>query len=161
MDQRDFQLFPLGVGTGQIALSPIPGRLGDYEGDLSKVLQWSPNLVLSMTTQTELDRTGAGDLGADLVAVGVDWIHVPIVDFGTPKDDGDWVTATDRARHVLSQGGKILIHCFGGCGRSGMAALRLMVESGEAPNTALKRLRAVRPCAVETNAQRDWAFIDV
>ncbi len=38
-----------------------------------------------------------------------------------------------------------------------MAVLRLMVEVGEAPEAALARLRAVRPCAVETEAQRDWA----
>ena len=51
----------------------------------------------------------------------------------------------------------MLVHCRGGCGRSGMAVLRLMVEAGEAPEEALARLRAVRPCAVETEAQMDWA----
>ena len=50
-----------------------------------------------------------------------------------------------------------MIHCFGGCGRSGMAALRLMVEAGEDADEALERLRAVRPCAVETDAQLRWA----
>lgn len=38
-----------------------------------------------------------------------------------------------------------------------MAVLRLMVEMDEAPEAALARLRAVRPCAVETVAQHDWA----
>ncbi len=38
-----------------------------------------------------------------------------------------------------------------------MALLRLMVEAGEDPGAALSRLRAVRPCAVETAAQFDWA----
>ena len=32
-----------------------------------------------------------------------------------------------------------------------------MVESGEKPEAALQRLRAVRPCAVETEAQYLWA----
>ncbi|MBR9844091.1 MAG: protein phosphatase, partial [Rhodobacteraceae bacterium] len=49
------------------------------------------------------------------------------------------------------------VHCFGGCGRSGMAIMRLLVEMGEEPEAALARLRAVRPCAVETEAQRLWA----
>ncbi len=34
---------------------------------------------------------------------------------------------------------------------------RLMVEAGEAGDRALARLRAVRPCAVETEAQMGWA----
>ena len=38
-----------------------------------------------------------------------------------------------------------------------MAALRLMIEVGEDPDAALKRLRAVRACAVETEAQMIWA----
>jgi hypothetical protein len=38
-----------------------------------------------------------------------------------------------------------------------MAVLRLMVECGEDPAQALARLRSVRPCAVETDAQLDWA----
>jgi hypothetical protein len=38
-----------------------------------------------------------------------------------------------------------------------MAVLRLMVEMGEDPEEALARLRAVRPCAVETEVQKAWA----
>jgi hypothetical protein len=32
-----------------------------------------------------------------------------------------------------------------------------MVEAGEEPSAALKRLRAVRPCAVEMPEQFEWA----
>ena len=38
-----------------------------------------------------------------------------------------------------------------------MVVLRLMVDSGEAAEAALDRLRAARPCAVETDAQMAWA----
>ena len=58
---------------------------------------------------------------------------------------------------VVAGGGRVLFHCLGGCGRSGMAVLRLLVEMGEAPEAALERLRRVRPCAVETGDQCDWA----
>ena len=39
-----------------------------------------------------------------------------------------------------------------------MAALRLMVEAGEDGVAALARLREMRPCAVETEAQMAWAL---
>jgi len=161
MGPSDFAIYPVDVGAGHVALSPIPGRYGDYESDLSTILRWVPDLVLTMTTQTELDRMGASDFGADLAAVGVDWLHMPIVDFGAPERDDIWPQASAKARGVLGRGGKILTHCFGGCGRSGMAALRIMVEAGEAPDLALMRLRAARPCAVETDAQKAWAFSGV
>ena len=69
-----------------------------------------------------------------------------------------WRALGANARRALAGGGRVLIHCRAGCGRSGMAALRLMIECGEAPDEALARLRAVRPCAVETGAQMAWAM---
>lgn len=155
-----FEIYPLAVGGGQIALSPVPGRSGSYEADLTKVLLWQPSMVLTMTTQAELDRMGAGALGDDLAAVGVVWAHLPILDFGAPDEavQQHWPEVCDDAAARLAMGGRVLVHCFGGCGRSGMAALRLMVEAGEDPQAALARLRAVRPCAVETDAQMAWAF---
>ena len=68
-----------------------------------------------------------------------------------------WPEVSALAAGILSSGGGVLAHCYGGCGRSGMAVLRLMVEAGEDAQAALIRLRAVRPCAVETEAQLAWA----
>lgn len=150
----------MAVGRGHIALSPILGRFSPYEADLSTVLAWGPDLVLTMTTSAELDRAGASEFGADLGHVGVAWAHLPIIDFGAPDAavSASWGDVSVQAAAVLArEGGKILIHCFGGCGRSGMAALRLMVEAGEPPDAALARLRDVRPCAVETADQQAWA----
>jgi hypothetical protein len=160
MGSSEFAIYPLGVVAGQVALSPIPGRSGSYEADLSTILHWRPDLVLSMTTQSELDRMGASGFGDDLAAVGVAWRHLPIVDFGVPDANvaSAWNEVSTFSADTLARGGKILTHCFGGCGRSGLAALRLMIEAGEAPDAALERLRKTRPCAVETDAQRRWAI---
>lgn len=159
MAPRDFAIYPVAVGAGQVALCPIPGRFGTYEDNLSVILRWAPDLVLTMTTQAELDRVGADGFGADLQAVGIDWRHLPIVDFGAPDADvvARWGGVSALGAEVLASGGRVLIHCFGGCGRSGMAALRLMVEAGEEPQAALARLRQARPCAVEADAQYRWA----
>lgn len=159
MASPEFALYPLAVGAGQIALSPIPGRFGTYEDNLSVILNWRPDMVLTMTTMAELDRVGASGFGDDLMALGIAWHHLPILDFGAPDKPVTqaWANVSEQAALILSQGGKILTHCFGGCGRSGMAALRLMVEAGEPADKALRRLRETRPCAVETDAQRLWA----
>ncbi len=159
MGSADFALHPLDAGAGQIALSPIPGRSGNYEADLSAILLWAPDLVLTMTTQAELDRVGAGGFGADLLAVGIAWRHLPIVDLGAPDGQivAQWGDVARMGVDALARGGKILVHCFAGCGRSGMAALRLMVDAGQDPQLALHTLRVARSCAVETDAQMVWA----
>ena len=149
----------LQVGGGTLALSSMPGRNGDYPGDLDMVAGWRPGLVISMATEVEMITDGARDFGRDVQARASRWVHLPVEDFGTPSAEirERWKAASASARQALSGGGRVLIHCRGGCGRSGMAVLRLMVECGENPGAALARLRNLRPCAVETDEQMQWA----
>lgn len=149
------QIAELTGGGGVLGLCPMPGRDGNYAGDLSVVLAWRPKLVLTLAQTGELAACGAASLPADLAAAGVDWLHLPIPDFGTPPAAlrASWPEISTRLRQTP----RLLIHCMGGCGRSGMIALRLMIDSGEGADPALTRLRAARPCAVETKAQMRWA----
>ncbi|KNX43012.1 hypothetical protein ROTO_04170 [Roseovarius tolerans] len=155
-----FVIHALHVGGGTLALAPLPGVAGDYACDLSHIRDWKPALVISLTEAAERAVAGASGFGADLQDTGTRWIAFPVPDFGVPSPDQhmDWRTASQAARAALQGGGRVLIQCRGGCGRSGMVALRLMIETGEAPDAALGRLRSVRPCAVETEAQMAWAL---
>lgn len=154
-----FAIAELVAGGGRLALCPMPGGSGDYAGDLETVLGWAPQMVLTMATAEELDAS-AQTLPDDLARVGIAWRHLPVADFAAQSVAlvRDWPLVSTEVHAILAAGGRALVHCRGGCGRSGMAVLRLMVETGEAPGAALARLRAVRPCAVETDAQRRWAF---
>jgi protein-tyrosine phosphatase len=153
-----FGVAELAAGGGRIGLCPMPGRAGDYAGDLAAVLSWAPGLVVTMATAAEL-ALGAAALPEDLAAAGIAWRHLPVADFAAESAalrDG-WAGVSAEARAMLGAGGRVLVHCLGGCGRSGMAVLRLMVECGEAPEVALARLRQARACAIETEEQRRWA----
>lgn len=151
-----FAIYDFPVGGGTLAITPMPGRTRHYYTDWLHLTQWKPDLVVTMTLQAELDRKGAGTLGTDLANAGIAWVHFPVPDMGVPLDDR-WDITRDHALRVLSHGGKVLVHCFGGCGRSGMVCLRLMIAAGETAEAALARLRQARPCAVETDAQLAWA----
>lgn len=112
-----------------------------------------------MTEQSELVAVGAGDLGSVLLESGIQWVHLPVKDFGGLKQRqaADWPELSARLRDTVQGGGRVLVHCRGGLGRSGMILLRLMCELGENPERALERLRTVRPGAVETAEQMAWA----
>jgi protein-tyrosine phosphatase len=147
----------LRVGAGQVVLSALPASHAARAG----LEKFHPDLVLSLTESHEMQDAGAADLGTWLAARGIGWCHHPVPDFATPGDGGgvgaDWASTEARLRAVLAGGGRLWLHCRAGLGRSGAVALRLMVASGEAPGPALERLRAARPGAVETEAQRLWA----
>lgn len=151
--------FALPFGGGVLGISQLPGRGGDYETDLEDIRAWRPSIVLSLTTAGEMAESGAQTLGTDLRERAARWVHLPITDFGVPDAvfEDAWPEVAEKILLALRGGGRVLVHCKGGCGRSGMVALRLMVEAGEKAEEALGRLRAVRPCAVETDDQFLWA----
>jgi len=149
---------PAGQG-GRIGLCALPGRKGRYPQDFARILEWRPDLVLSMTEFQELRTSAATAFFDDLRDNAVPFRHLPICDFGVPQGDtlANWPGAAHEACALMQQGGRVLAHCFGGQGRSGMAVLRLLVEMGEPAEQALARLRNIRPGAVETDAQQAWA----
>lgn len=147
------------AGGGRIGICRLPGVSGNLDADLKAIAAWKPTIVVSMTEQAEMDRCGSGALGARLADFQIDWAHLPIRDYGGPDGDSRtrWPALSRRLNETLANGGAVLLHCRGGLGRSGMIALRLLVERGEEVNRALAQIRSVRPGAVETDGQLEWA----
>lgn len=148
-----FTIAEVRIGAGRGALCPLPADAGAR----AALLAWRPDLVVSMTPADEMAAHGCADLPAWLGAQGIAWASLPVTDFGAPDHGADWRALSARSHALLDTGGRVLAHCRGGCGRSGMVVLRLMVERGEDGRAALERLRAARPCAVETEGQLAWA----
>jgi protein-tyrosine phosphatase len=154
----EFTITEIEMDRGALGLSPLPGRWS-LQDDFRAIADWKPTVVISMTTLAEMQRHGVADIETQLAGIGARWLHLPIEDFGAPTDDilARWPVLSKDLCEQIGAGARVLVHCFGGCGRSGMVVLRLMVDSGEAAEAALDRLRAARPCAVETDAQMAWA----
>lgn len=143
-----FAIAQIAVGGGFLGLCPLP-----QARDVPALQAWGAAVVLTLVERAEAANLSP-DLGAALAAAGLAQWWFEVVDYGTPT--GDWAPLSAELHKVLADGGRVIIHCRGGCGRSGMIALRLMREAGEVD--ALARLRAVRPCAIETVAQMEWAL---
>jgi ADP-ribosyl-[dinitrogen reductase] hydrolase len=69
-----------------------------------------------------------------------------------------WVVAGDGLRTLLRSGRDVLVHCRGGLGRAGTIGARLLIELGMEPQTAIRRVRAVRPGAIETREQEKYVL---
>jgi atypical dual specificity phosphatase len=85
---------------------------------------------------------------------GIEHYNIVIQDFSIPSDDNvvEFIRTVDRA---LKNGKSILVHCLGGCGRTGtMLALADIYLYGESNGqAAINKVRSVRPCAIETEGQ--------
>lgn len=144
------------LGDGSVmALTACPGRKGDYAASLDRICHWNPTAVLSLIEEQEFPFDPA-QFGADLSSKGIAWLRFPIRNYSTPEGNEDWPAVARKVRDILDGKGRVLIHCWGGLGRSGMVAARLLTERGEAASVAIKQVRLARPGAIETEAQERW-----
>ena len=157
-----FTIDEISVTTGTIGMCKLPGRSNELQSDLAQIAAWMPHTVISLTQPHEMAEFGVAGLKEYLRAREIDWFVMPVLDYGVPDAEQEQVWAATQVKIValLQHQGRVLVHCKGGCGRTGMLVLRLMVELGETAELALLRLRAVRPCVVETDAQLAWAKSD-
>lgn len=155
MSAEPFQIYQVaGYRAGTLGLCKQPAT----DADFALITGWDPRIVITLTGENEFPEIGVS-LPQRFLEAGFDWLHLPVIDFGVPaaKDNPLWHEHLAQMLDVLCASGKILIHCKGGNGRSGMLLLKLLIMQGEDSIAALSRLRAVRAGAVETDAQNLWA----
>ncbi|GGF48716.1 hypothetical protein SAMN05216376_10325 [Mameliella alba] len=153
-------LHVLPVGGGILAFSQLPGTGGDYRGDLEHLSSWRPAMVISLVSHVEMLEAGAKTLGQDVQDKGTRWVHMPIKRGEAPNAtvEEDWPKVSTQVRKALLGGGRVMLHSRDGKGRSGMMALRLMIEAGEAPDEAEARLQSVQRGAHLESWQRNWSL---
>jgi protein-tyrosine phosphatase len=82
---------------------------------------------------------------------------VPITDVTAPS--AERVCAVLDAIESATENGVVYVHCWGGCGRTGVIVGCYLVEHGSRPDEALERVQELtrglqtKPCP-ETSAQR-------
>ncbi len=157
------------AGFGRIGITLCPGKTypwglaGNWERDLDldldKVRKWGGTAVVSLITEEEIRDLKVPDLSRAVADRHMEWWHLPIPDGQPPGADFEraWCVAGPAIRDRLRLGFDVLVHCKGGLGRAGTLAARLLVEFGENPSEAMRRVRAARsPNAIETLSQERY-----
>jgi ADP-ribosyl-[dinitrogen reductase] hydrolase len=132
----------------------------DLATDLDAIRNWGAAAIVTLLQPEELTLLRVERLGEEVLRRNMLWFHLPIVDRSIPDQrfDEKWDAVGDELRSILRIGSDVLVHCRGGLGRAGTIASRLLIELGMAPETAIARVRAVRPGAIETSAQKDYVL---
>lgn len=103
-----------------------------------------------------LDLTEDGELEPydELVRPPARWLRVPVRDFSVPE--AAVLTSTlDTIDAELEAGGIVYVHCWAGCGRTGVVVGCWLVRHGVEPQLALTRIADVRgPGCPQTVEQR-------
>ena len=149
--------------AGALLLGPCPGRrketLDDAASqaalteDLSRLAAMGATGLLSLVEAKEFPDGFASAIRA----AGLEWIHLPIPDYGVP--DADFMAGWRKLdlAHRLRKGESWAIHCRAGLGRTGTIAALLLVENGAEAADAIARIRREHDAAaVETEAQANF-----
>ena len=159
-----------GPEFGRVGITFCPGKYDrhamsgywdrDLALDLDKVRDWGAAAVVTLLEPKELTLLRVERLGEEILRRNMLWFHLPIVDASIPDElfDEQWDIAGEELRSILHNGSDVLVHCRGGLGRAGTIAARLLIELGMEPKTAIARVRAVRPGAIETRAQEEYVL---
>ncbi|WP_295443566.1 ADP-ribosylglycohydrolase family protein [uncultured Thiodictyon sp.] len=153
-------------GGGVIGMTFCPGKkqadshtghwFRDLAKDLKVIADWGATAVVTLMEPEELQRVEVPHIGEAVEVLGLDWYHLPVRDVQPPgqRFENRWVLYGLRLRRLLRGGGKVLLHCRGGLGRTGTVAARLLVELGMPPTEAIAAVRTARPGTIETAAQK-------
>jgi ADP-ribosyl-[dinitrogen reductase] hydrolase len=156
-----------GPSTGIIGMTICPGKVDaarrwnrDLCMDTEDITTWGASTVVTLIEDHEFRLLGVKDMERHVHDCGMKWLHLPITDVSVPDQrfEDAWKTAGAEIHRLLNAGERILIHCRGGLGRTGLVAGRILVERGVQPKEAIRQIRAVRPHAIETREQEAYVM---
>lgn len=141
---------------GRLGLTFCPGKVDPYAMtgawrrdlavDLPVIVASGASALVTLMEADELHALEVPHLGDLTRAAGLAWWHLPIRDMGVPDAafEARWQDAGPALHRRLRGGELVVLHCRGGLGRTGTIAARLLVELGEPPDEAIRRVRAAR-----------------
>lgn len=96
-----------------------------------------------MTLFLDLTQDGELEPYASHVDVPARYVNRPIGDFSVPTRER--LSATlDEIDAELARGGVVYVHCWAGCGRTGVVVGSWLVRHGAEPEEALRRIADAR-----------------
>jgi len=159
MPSHPSDLLPLAAPAGGLILTPCPGTKElDTETALKQLKAAGASAVITLMQEAEMASNAVSDLPALCAQNGLQWFHLPIADDHAPAEDfaAAWKLQGAAVHQLLDAGKRIVVHCKGGSGRTGLMAAQILVERGYAKEDALAVVKALRPNALSLAVHQDY-----
>jgi len=146
---------PAQIG-GLLLLHHMPGRREPLVRVWQEIAEARIESIVSLAGPDETRKTAPEYANAIINgSVPCDRIEFAFPDYGVPDDPaGLYLLSRDLAER-LRAGGRLLIHCGAGIGRTGMLAIAILLALGE-PVDEARRVVADAGAEPVTSEQDDW-----
>ena len=147
--------------VNNIGLTILPGRQDTeriLSEDIATMKEENVGAVATLITKEEMEEYGVPDLLKKYEEAGLECKFNPILDQKTPSVE-ELNKLIDWMDEKIAAGKKVMIHCVGGLGRSGLLAASYLIRHGHKPADAIALVRQARgERAVETKIQEDFVM---
>ncbi len=149
----------LDLTTGSLILTPCPGtKDADLSTSLQQLKSQGAVAVVTALDDHELAEKQVSALGDLVGQLGMKWFQIEIEDDCAPDQffAAKWQQINDELHGVLNQGGKVVLHCMGGSGRTGILAAHILLEKGWTLPKVIEEIQTLRPNAFQKPSQLDY-----
>ena len=137
-------------------LSTMAAPQGDLDVILPTLREQGVDTLVSLLPPDQATMLFLADEPTAAYRAGLAFHSLPVPDFGVP-DHAAFARPLRELSDQLTAGRHVVVHCWGGVGRSSMIAAALLVIRGSTPEAAWHRVAYARGVPVpETDEQRDW-----
>jgi protein-tyrosine phosphatase len=125
--------------------------------DINFLKRTGVDIVVSALTPAETEEWGLLEEGRCCEDTGLKFFSFPIEDRSVPATLSEFDVLLDSVTEYLRKGKAVVIHCWGGVGRSSVIAAGVLVRYGFSVDCAFRVIEESRGRAVpDTAEQRRW-----
>lgn len=142
-----------------LILTPCPGTKGvELATSLRELKEQGAVAVITALETEEMDSAGVSALPEMAKQSGLEWYHLPIEDDHAPDANFETkrLAISPRIHQILADGGKVVLHCMGGSGRTGLLAAHILLELDWELDRIIREVQALRPGAFTKPLQVEY-----
>jgi NAD-dependent deacetylase len=133
----------------------------DLEVDLKRLVEdFRTDTLVSVMEPHEFDALKISALGSSCPKYGIEWLTFSVVDGSVPESPEGFEGFVTEIVRRLEEGKRVVIHCKGGLGRTGLTAACVIIAASDgdvSPDQAMRMVRRARAGTIENPRQE--AFV--
>ena len=145
---------------GRIYASSAPGKIDrpkgiyrDLETDLEALSRLGITVIICLIEDFEFEKLSITDYPARAIEQGCTFIHYPIPDHCTPDRLDSFHELIVDIYRFFNNGSRILVHCRGGVGRTGLVCAAVLLHYGFEADQSIAAVKSRRAKALRNQNQ--------
>ena len=141
----------------RLAIIPRPRGQDWLADDIGTLRNAGVDVVVSALTPAETEAWGLRDESRCCADNGLKFLSFPIEDRSVPTSLSEFDGLIDSVTDYLREGKAVVVHCWGGVGRSSVIAACALIRNGLSADSSFRVIEEARGRQVpDTSEQRQW-----